>query len=64
MAAALPARIWRGRPAILALRLLLAAAVTTVAVAAVGWQPATFAILTGAATWFAGTSGNDVVPPR
>ena len=57
-------RIRQGRPLVLALRLFLAAAVTAVAVAAIGWQPATFAILTGAATWLAGTAGQDVVPPR
>jgi curved DNA-binding protein CbpA len=58
------ARIRHGRPAVLALRLLLAATVGAVAVAAVGWQPATIAILTGVATWLVGTSGSDVVPPR
>ena len=57
-------RLWRGRPAILAFRVLLAVAVSTVAVAAAGWQPATIAILAGAATWFAGTAGRDVAPPR
>jgi hypothetical protein len=58
------ARVRQGRPAVLALRLLLAAAVTAVAVAAAGWQPATIAILVGVITWFAGTAGQDVVPPR
>lgn len=61
---ALPGRIWHGRPAILALRLLLLAVVTTVAVAAAGWQPATLAIVTGLATWLLRTAGSDVVPPR
>jgi curved DNA-binding protein CbpA len=58
------ARIRQGRPALLAMRLLLAAAVGAVAVTAAGWQPASYAILVGLATWFAGTSGKDVVPPR
>jgi curved DNA-binding protein CbpA len=42
----------------LAVRLLAAAAVVALAVAAVGWQPASVAILAGAVTWLlAGRNG-------
>jgi len=54
----LPGRIrgmagWRDRSRSLRLagRLLAAAAAVALAVAAVGWQPASFAILAGALTW-------------
>lgn len=40
-------------------RLIAAAAVVALAVVAVGWQPATFAILTGALTWLLVTSWRD-----
>jgi len=60
----LPIRIWNGRPAILGLRLLLAAAVGAVAVTAVGWQPASIAIVAGVATWLLRTAASDVAPPR
>lgn len=43
-------RIRRGRPGRLALRLLAAAAVSAAAVAAMGWQPASGAVITGALT--------------
>jgi hypothetical protein len=55
-------RIRRGRPAVLALRLLTAAAASAVAVAAVGWEPASLAILTGMVTWLARTVGSDLAP--
>jgi curved DNA-binding protein CbpA len=43
----------------LAARLLVAAAVVALAVAAVGWQPASVAILAGAATWLLLTGRRD-----
>ena len=59
----LPIRIWRGRPVILALRLLLTAAVGAVAVTAVGWQPASIAIVAGLASWLLRAAASDVAPP-
>jgi len=53
------ARLVRGRIPRLAARLLAAAAVVTLAVAAVGWQPASVAILAGAMTWLLLTSRRD-----
>ncbi|MFI5066408.1 MAG: hypothetical protein ACHP9Z_20855, partial [Streptosporangiales bacterium] len=44
-------RIRRGRPAMLALRVLIAAAIAGASVAVAGWQPATPALITGALTW-------------
>jgi hypothetical protein len=58
----LAARIRDGRPLVLALRLLAAAAVVAVAVAAVGWQPASLAILAGVLTWLARTAPSDLAP--
>jgi hypothetical protein len=57
-------RIRRGRPARLALRFLIAAAVAAIAVAAVGAQPATPALITGAVTWLLLTARHDLAPPR
>jgi hypothetical protein len=57
-------RIRRGRPARLALRLLIAAAVAAIAVAADGAQPATPALITGAVTWLLLTARHDLAPPR
>jgi curved DNA-binding protein CbpA len=59
----LPRRIRRGRPGALALRALLAAAAGATAIAAVGWQPASLAVLTGLATWLAATAASDLAPP-
>jgi hypothetical protein len=56
-------RIRRGRPGTLAARVLAAAAVSAVAVAAAGWQPAGFAVITGAATWLVLTGRGDIAPP-
>jgi curved DNA-binding protein CbpA len=53
-------RIRRGRPARLALRFLIAAAVAAIAVAAVGAQPATPALITGAVTWLLLTGRHDL----
>jgi hypothetical protein len=55
----LAARIRGGRPGRVGARLLAAAAASTAAVLAVGWQPATYGIITGAVTWLAVTSRSD-----
>jgi hypothetical protein len=57
-------RIRRGRPARLALRFLIAAAVAAIAVAADGAQPATPALITGAVTWLLLTARQDLAPPQ
>jgi DnaJ domain len=62
--ARLLARIRRGRPARLALRVLIAAAVCAVAVTVAGAQPATPALITGAVTWLLLTARYDLAPPR
>jgi hypothetical protein len=56
-------RIRRGRPSVLALRALLVAAVSAVAVAAAGWQPATLGVLAGLLTWLGLTGRGDLAPP-
>jgi hypothetical protein len=58
-----PARVWRGRPALLALRLAVAATVSVVAVAVAGAAPATPALITGAFTWLLITARHDLAPP-
>jgi DnaJ domain len=55
-------RIRRGRPGRLALRILVAAAVTAVAVAAAGPHPAAPALVTGVATWLVLTARRDLAP--
>ncbi|MGH3067616.1 MAG: hypothetical protein ACRDMI_03410 [Streptosporangiaceae bacterium] len=62
-AARLLSRIRRGRPARLALRVLIAAALSAVAVAVAGSQPATPALITGALTWLLLTVRHDLAPP-
>ncbi len=57
-------RIRRGRPLVLAVRVLAAAAVEAIAVTAVGWQPASLAILAGALTWLIRTAPGDLAPMR
>jgi curved DNA-binding protein CbpA len=59
----LVSRIRRGRPARLALRVLIAAAVSVIAVAVAGSQPATPALITGALTWLLLTAPHDLAPP-
>ncbi len=59
----LVSRIRRGRPGRLAVRLLIAAAVTGVAGAVAGWHPATPALAVGALTWLLCTARNDLAPP-
>jgi curved DNA-binding protein CbpA len=61
-AARLLSRIRRGRPARLALRVLIAAALSAVAVAVAGSQPATPALITGALTWLLLTARHDLAP--
>jgi curved DNA-binding protein CbpA len=56
-------RIRRGRPARLALRVLIAATLSAVAVAVAGSQPATPALITGALTWLLLTGRHDLAPP-
>jgi hypothetical protein len=58
--AVLAARIWCGRPGRLALRVVAAAAVAVLAVAAVGWQPASAGVITGALTWLMLTGRADL----
>jgi hypothetical protein len=62
-AARLLSRIRRGRPARLALRVLIAATLSAVAVAVAGSQPATPALITGAVTWLLLTVRHDLAPP-
>ncbi len=57
-------RVGHGRPWRLAARLLAAVAVSALAVAAVGWQPASAAIVTGALTWLLLTGRADVAVRR
>ena len=61
--ARLPGRVRHGRPARLALRLAVAAAVSAVAVAVAGWEPATPALITGVLTWLLLTARHDLAPP-
>jgi hypothetical protein len=57
-------RIRHGRPARLAVRLLAAGAAGAIAVLAVGWQPASVAVITGALTWLLVSGRADLaVPP-
>ena len=55
-------RIRSGRPARLAFRILIAAAVGAAAVAVDGFQPATPALITGAVTWLLLTARHDLAP--
>jgi hypothetical protein len=57
-------RIRHGRPGRLAVRLLGAAAAGAVAVIAVGWQPASGAIITGALTWLVLSGRTDLASLR
>ena len=61
--ARLLSRIRRGRPARLALRVLITVAVSAVAVVVAGSQPATPALITGALTWLLLTARHDLPPP-
>ncbi len=59
-----PGRIRRGRPAVLALRVAVAAGVSAGALAVAGPEPASFALITGALTWLARTGYRELAPPR
>jgi hypothetical protein len=61
--ARLPGRVRHGRPARLALRLALVAAVTVAAIAVDGWAPATAALIMGVLTWLLLTARHDLAPP-
>jgi hypothetical protein len=50
----LAGRIRPGQPLRLVLKLMIAATASALAVVSVGWQPASLAVGTGAATWPAG----------
>jgi hypothetical protein len=62
MARLFGSRVWRGRPARLALRVLVAAAACAAAVAAAGPHPAAPALVTGIATWLLLTARHDLAP--
>ncbi len=62
-AARLASRVRRGRPFRLAMRVLAVIAAGSVAVAAVGWQPASAAVIAGALTWLLRTSPADLAGP-
>jgi curved DNA-binding protein CbpA len=55
-------RISRGRPAMLAARLVAATAVSLAAMLAAGPQPATYAVLAGAVTWLIRTARRELAP--
>jgi hypothetical protein len=59
-AASVASRIAHGRPLRLALRVLAAIAAGFLAVAAVGWQPASAAVIAGALTWLLRTVSADL----
>jgi hypothetical protein len=56
-------RVRRGRPALLALRITIAAAITAAAFAAAGAQPAAGGLTAGALTWLLLTARHDLAPP-
>ncbi len=60
----LTARIRRGRPIRLLLRVTIAALVSTGVVIVAGTQPATPALIVGIATWLVLTGRHDLAPPR
>ncbi len=63
-AAALATRVRRGRPALLALRIMIAAGVSAAAFAIVGAQPAAAGLTAGALTWLLLTARHDLTPPK
>jgi curved DNA-binding protein CbpA len=64
LAADVVRQIRHGRPVRLAGRLTVTAAVGVLAVAAVGWQPASVAIIAGALTWLLLTGRGDLAARR
>ena len=61
--ARLASRIRRGRPLRLAARVAAVIAAGSLAVAPIGWQPASAAIITGALTWLLRTGRADLAGP-
>lgn len=57
------ARVRRGRPVRLALRIAAAAAVSITVALIAGMRPATPALISGVLTWLALTARHDLVPP-
>jgi hypothetical protein len=57
-------RVRRGRPALLALRIAIAAAIAAAAFAVAGAQPAAGGLATGALTWLLLTARHDLEPPQ
>lgn len=62
-AALLVRRVRRGRPALLALRLAIAAGLSAASFGVVGAQPAAGGLTIGAVTWFLLTARRDLAPP-
>jgi hypothetical protein len=56
----LTGRIGQARPFRLVVRLITATTASGLAVAGIGWQPASLAICTGALTWLALTAPRDL----
>jgi hypothetical protein len=61
---ALPARVRRGRPAFLAARTAIAAAVAVTAATLIPGTPSEPAVIAGSALWWALTARSDLAPPR
>jgi hypothetical protein len=61
--AGLAARVRRGRPGLLAVRLAIAAAICVVSFAATGAAPAAYGLTAGVLTWFLLTARRDLAPP-
>ena len=59
----LPARVRRGRPALLALRIAIAAGISAAAFAVAGAQPAAAGLAAGALTWLVLTARRDLMAP-
>jgi curved DNA-binding protein CbpA len=57
-------RVRRGRPALLWLRIAIAAAISAAAFALVGMQPAAGGLTAGALTWLLLTARHDLAPPE
>jgi hypothetical protein len=58
-----PARIWRGRPRRLAIRILTAAILAFLVTLTGAGTPAMAALITGISTWLVLTSRGDLAPP-
>ena len=62
-AAGLASRVRRGRPALLALRIAIAAGISAAAFAVAGAQPAAAGLAAGALTWLVLTARRDLMAP-